>query len=56
MAAACGGGGIYAYMKKASMPSLAAGVSFGVLYGLSGHLIRSGRALDGVDLSIGTLS
>lgn len=46
------GGGIYGYMQKASLPSLLAGLTFGALYGVSASWIRSGRLLDGVDLSI----
>lgn len=49
-----GGGGVYGYMQKKSIPSLIAGLGFGTLYGLSGYWIQSGRPLDGVDLSICT--
>lgn len=58
---------MYAYMQNKSIPSLIAGATLGSLYGLSSYgfhsrsiltlsryWIRSGRALDGVDLSIGT--
>jgi uncharacterized membrane protein (UPF0136 family) len=34
------------------VPSMLAGLGFGALYGISARLIGTGRALDGVDLSI----
>lgn len=46
------GGGIYGYMQKRSVPSILAGLGFGTLYGVSARFIQTGRALDGVDLSI----
>ena len=47
-----GGGGLFGYTQRNSLPSLIAGIGFGAAYGYSGYLIRGGRALDGVDLSI----
>jgi uncharacterized membrane protein (UPF0136 family) len=52
---AVAGGGVYAYAARASLPSLAAGLTVGALYSYSGRLIGHGRLLDGVDLSIGNL-
>ena len=36
MTAVCGGGGVYGYMQRASLPSLIAGLGFGAAFGYSG--------------------
>ncbi|KAJ3226325.1 hypothetical protein HDU78_010395 [Chytriomyces hyalinus] len=46
-------GGTVGYVKSKSLPSLVAGVSFGALYAVTGHLIRT-NADYGVELGVGT--
>ncbi|GBB97874.1 hypothetical protein RclHR1_00310002 [Rhizophagus clarus] len=43
MAVICAIGGITAYSKTRSMPSLIAGVGVGTLYGISGYIIKKNK-------------
>ncbi|CAB4385881.1 hypothetical protein RhiirA5_273246 [Rhizophagus irregularis] len=43
MAVICGIGGIAAYSKARSMPSLIAGVGVGTLYGIAGYIIKKNK-------------
>jgi len=38
-------GGAIGYMKKGSVPSLVAGTTFGVAYGVAGYMVNSGSSV-----------
>lgn len=46
-------GGTMGYMRKGSVPSLAAGLVFGGIYGYAGYLLQGNRD-GGLELALGT--
>ncbi|CCE82927.1 Piso0_002690 [Millerozyma farinosa CBS 7064] len=55
MSGLCAIGGVMGYARKGSLPSLIAGGTFSILYGVAGYLLKQ-NADYGLELALGTSS
>jgi len=51
LGALCAGGGITGYIRTGSIPSIAAGVTVGILYGIGGYRIQTKQSY-GLELAL----